>query len=167
MKKLLVASLLFALPHFSWAQLVMFSATLDGAQSGTASPGTGTAWGSIDTATNFFTLNYSFSGLLAPETAAHVHRGFPGVNGPVVIGAPSFPLGSPIFYTTTISDAVEASLLANQLYLNVHSTLFPAGEIRGQLLMAVPEPSTYALAGVVVLGAVIYCRRRRVAARRV
>lgn len=165
MKKFLVASLLFTLPHFSLAQLVMFSGTMDGIQAGTGSPATGTLSGSIDTATNFFTLNFSFSGLLAPETAAHVHRGFPGQNGPVVIGAPTFPLGTPIFYTATISDLVESQLLANQLYLNVHSTLFPAGEIRGQLLMAVPEPSTYALAGVAVLGGLIWLRRRKAIAR--
>jgi hypothetical protein len=163
MKKLLVALVTLALSHISSAQLVSFVGTMDGPQAGVASPGTGWLSGSIDLGTNFFVLDYAFSGLLAPQTAAHVHRGAPGVSGPVVIGAPTFPLGDMVHYETTISDALEADLLAGNLYLNVHSTLFRAGEIRGQLL-PVPEPSTYALAGAGLLGAIVFLRRRKQAA---
>ena len=159
MKKLCIALLSLALAHVSWGQLVHFRGVLDGAQSDTPSPGTGMLWGTVDLGSNWFTLDYVFSGLLAPQTAAHVHRGAPGVNGPVVIGAPTFPLGSPIHYETMISDQVESDLLAGMLYLNVHSTLYPRGEIRGQL-MPVPEPSTYALWGAGFLGVVTYLRRR-------
>ncbi|MCH8805739.1 MAG: CHRD domain-containing protein, partial [Planctomycetes bacterium] len=35
-----------------------------------------------------------------------------------------------------------AALLSEGTYINVHTTQFPAGEIRGQI---VPEPSTVAL----------------------
>lgn len=163
MKKLLLASLLLALPHISWGQLVPFVITLDGVQSGTASLGTGSAFGTIDRDNNIFTLTFSFSGLGTPATAAHIHRGAPGVNGPVIIGAPSFPLAGPqpFFFQGSISEAVELDLLNNNTYLNIHSQQFPAGEIRGQLLIAVPEPSTYAATGVAILAGAIYLRRRR------
>lgn len=159
MKKLSIVLLLLALAPFCRAQLVMFQGSMDGAQAGRVTPATGWLSGSIDTATNWFVLDYSFSGLLAPETAAHIHRGAFGVSGPVVIGAPSFPLGSPIHFETQISDQLESDLLAGNLYLNVHSQLFPSGEIRGQLI-PVPEPSTYAAAGAALLGLVVYSRRR-------
>lgn len=159
MKKLFIALLSFTLAHVSWGQLVHFEGALDGAQSNTPSPGTGWLWGSINMGTNWFTLDYTFSGLLANQTAAHVHRGAPGVNGPVVIGAPTFPLGSPMHFEGMISDQVESDLLAGMLYLNIHSELYRGGEIRGQL-MPVPEPSTYALAGAAFLGAIVYLRRR-------
>jgi hypothetical protein len=161
MKKLSIALLTLALPCLSWGQLVMFSAQLNGAQEVPVrvTPALGSATATIDLATNFFTLDYSFSGLLGTQTAAHIHRGAPGVSGGIVIGAPSFPLGSPVRFETTISDALEADLLAGLLYLNIHSTIFPAGEIRGQL-QPIPEPSTYGLIGAGVLGALALWRRR-------
>ena len=160
MKKLLTALLSLALAQVSFGQLVAFVGTMDGAQAGTPSTATGWLSGTIDLGTNFFVLDYGFSGLVAPQTAAHVHRGAPGVNGPVVIGAPTFPLGELIRYTGTISDVVEADLLAGNLYLNIHSETYRAGEIRGQLV-PVPEPSTYALMGAGLLGVVIFMRRRQ------
>ena len=56
-------------------------------------------------------------------------------------------------------NALVAGLDAGQAYLNVHTNLFPGGEIRG-LLAPVPEPQTYALmlAGLGVLG---WAARRR------
>lgn len=160
MKKIAIALFVLALPQISWGQLIFFEAHLNGAQAGVVSPGTGFASGTVDINSFLFTLDYTFTDMLAPQTAAHIHRGAPGVNGPVVIGAPTFPLGSPIHYTTTINASVLNDLVNNNLYLNVHSQLFRGGEIRGQL-MAVPEPSTYALAGAAVLGLVIVHRRRR------
>lgn len=160
MKKIAIALFALALPQISWGQLIFFEAKLDGPQSNTISPGTGFASGSVDVSTFFFTLDYTFSDLLAPQTAAHIHRGATGVNGPVVIGAPTFVLGSPVHYTTTINAGILSDLLAGDLYLNIHSELFRGGEIRGQL-MAVPEPSTYALAGAAALCLVIIHRKRR------
>ena len=63
--------------------------------------------------------------------AAHIHLGDMGENGDVV-----FDLGdatSPITATWALdADAVDA-LLAGGLYVNVHSTDNPAGELRGQI----------------------------------
>ncbi len=161
MKKLPLLLLVLALPHFTWGQLIMFNAQLNGAQEVPVrdTPAWGNATATLNTTTNFFVLDYWFQNLLAPQTAAHIHRAPPGVSGPIVIGAPSFPLGSPVHFETTLTDALKADLLAGLLYVNIHSTLFPPGEIRGQLT-AIPEPSTYALGGILVLGLVVALRKR-------
>ena len=52
----------------------------------------------------------------------------------------------------------QAQLLGSQWYINVHSSVFPTGEIRGQLL-AIPEPEHYAaFAGLALLGFAGYRR---------
>lgn len=74
---------------------------------------------------------------LTLATAAHVHRAPVGVAGPIVI-----PLSSPspgVWVTspgTSLSDDLLASFMKGELYFNVHSAAFPAGEIRGQLASA-------------------------------
>ena len=61
--------------------------------------------------------------------------------------------------TVVLTDTQEGYLLANQLYINVHTLLNSNGEIRGQL---VPEPSTGLLVG---LGLAWVGARRRAKAR--
>ncbi len=57
--------------------------------------------------------------------------------------------------------AQQLSDLENGLwYVNVHTSTFPGGEIRGQIL-PVPEPSTLALAGLGLGGLLIWKLRRR------
>lgn len=68
---------------------------------------------------------------------AHIH----GVAGRTVAAGVLVPLVPPSGATATSSDcvAVEAGLLAaivaspGDYYVNVHTTLFPGGEVRGQL----------------------------------
>jgi CHRD domain/PEP-CTERM motif len=54
-------------------------------------------------------------------------------------------------------------LLAGDTYLNIHTTAFPGGEIRG-FLSAVPDPSTWAmmLIGFAGLGFAFRQSRRKV-----
>jgi hypothetical protein len=67
-------------------------------------------------------------------TASHIHKGAVGVSGDVIFGFTP-PITSPISYTSVALDATqEADLNANLYYVNIHSTAFPAGEIRGQLI---------------------------------
>lgn len=48
-------------------------------------------------------------------------------------------------------------------YVNVHTTNFPPGEVRGQFIgvVAIPEPSTYALMLAGLAGVLMLARRRR------
>ena len=69
-----------------------------------------------------------------PGTAAHIHMGAPGQNGPVVI-----PLTKTDDNTWTVpsgaklTDQQYEAYQAGNLYVNVHSAAHPSGEIRTQL----------------------------------
>jgi len=65
-------------------------------------------------------------------TAAHVHSGVTGVNGPVVF-ALNGAAGSYCGVSGRLSSAQVAALLAGGMYVNIHTAAFPGGEIRGQL----------------------------------
>jgi len=53
-----------------------------------------------------------------------------------------------------------AGIVAGDTYLNIHTTQFPGGEIRG-FLAPIPEPATMALMGLGLLSAGVARRRRR------
>ena len=65
-------------------------------------------------------------------TAAHIHSGAAGVSGSVECDLESGL--SPISASCTLTPTLLTSLEAGNLYVNVHTTGFAAGEIRGQLL---------------------------------
>ena len=84
--------------------------------------------------------------------AAHIHTGAQGVNGPVRVTFFNVPQSSPLtvtdkhvlaegtFTASNVSGISFADLLAairnGTAYVNVHTTQFPGGEIRGQLSRA-------------------------------
>ena len=110
-----------------------YRATLTGASEvpSNASTATGTATLSFNNTTKIFNLTVTYSGMTA--TAAHVHKGAVGVSG-----GPVFPItvtASPMYLTSTALTAEqEADLKANLYYVNIHSSTYPDGEIRGQLM---------------------------------
>ena len=173
------------------ADTLAFTATLTGSQEvpPTGSPGIGSALVTLDTVTNLLTVNVSFAGLGSPTIASHIHCCTPpGVNAMVATTVPTFP-GFPLGVTTgtylmtfdltlastynpafitahggTVAGAQAAfiaGLLSGQTYLNIHTTQFPCGEIRGQLLQAVPEPATVLLLATGVMGIAGALRKRR------
>lgn len=110
-----------------------FKATINGASETppNASTATGTATLTFNTDTKVFTVVVNYSGVTAIQ--AHIHKGDVGVAGGVIFGFDA--LASPINYTSPALDATqEADLNANMYYVNIHSTQFPGGEIRGQLI---------------------------------
>lgn len=118
-----------------------------------ASPATGFAIVDYNDVTNLLEWNITYNGLVGVQTAAHFHGPAPaGVNAGVRV---NIGVGNPLIGNAVISDAFEAELLAGLWYVNIHSTVFPGGEIRGQV---VPTPGALALAGIAGL---IGIRRRR------
>ncbi|MEO8305550.1 MAG: CHRD domain-containing protein [Betaproteobacteria bacterium] len=72
------------------------------------------------------------SGMTA--TAAHIHEGAAGANGPVIV--PFTKTADNVFDAPAgakLTDAQMASLKAGKLYVNVHSAKNPGGEVRAQL----------------------------------
>lgn len=75
---------------------------------------------------------------IAAPTASHIHRGVPGVPGPVVITlANSYP-GDRATGNLTADPALLAEINGNPagFYFNIHNADFPNGAIRGQLNLA-------------------------------
>ncbi|HET7648548.1 MAG TPA: CHRD domain-containing protein [Gaiellaceae bacterium] len=64
--------------------------------------------------------------------AAHIHKGRPGVEGPVVV-----PFGKAFrskgCTTTTAALAAAIQRTPTAYYVNVHNAKYPAGALRGQL----------------------------------
>lgn len=84
-------------------------------------------------------LNIICAHNIPDATAAHIHLGAPGVSGPIV-----FDLGDPSTspFSTSWPDLTAdnvADILAGNLYVNIHSTTHPSGEIRGQII----EPASF------------------------
>jgi hypothetical protein len=51
-------------------------------------------------------------------------------------------------------------MFAGKSYLNIHTTAFPGGEIRGFLTL-VPEPGTFALLGLGAIGMAMHSKRKK------
>ena len=67
-------------------------------------------------------------------TMAHIHRGRPGVAGPVVVDLRA-PRGGHSSSCTRVSRSLINDISRNprRFYVNVHSVRFPEGAVRGQL----------------------------------
>ena len=116
------------------ATIYTYGASLDGSQEvpPNGSAGTGTATFTIDDVANTVTYTIMYSGLSAPETAAHIHgMAPPGANAGVLH---SLPAGQPKNGVWNYLEAQEAGILSGLTYVNIHTSAFPGGEIRGQIV---------------------------------
>ena len=198
MRYVLVATLAIALlmlwvPASSSAATVDFTATLSGAAErpdpvDTAATGSATGTLTGDVGLWVFTYHIEYEGLSGPATVGHIHDAInPGGQpfteqfGSPVHDLPS--LESPIDGTWSYTDAgqpltdeLAAALQAGRLYINIHSDLYPAGEIRGQLVpvddeppppppgvIPLPAPIFAGMMGLAMAGAGVWRQRRRTA----
>jgi hypothetical protein len=156
---LLGVALAFASP--ARAEQVMFMFGLDPGQEvqtpPVVSPGSGSGHVMYDTATNVIQWDISFQNLVANVSVAHFHGpAGPGFNASPILGVATTAVTSGVLQgSADWAEANEAALLDGLVYFNIHTTTFPGGEIRGQV---VPEPATLA---VLLLGAGSLMLRRR------
>ena len=171
------------------AAVLVYGAYLVGTNEVPANSSFGTGVGIItfDNIAQTLQVDITFSGLTGTTTASHIHCCAPvGTNGGVATQVPTFfgfPLGvtsgsysqvfdltqastyNPTFVTNhggTVASAESdflAGLVGGQTYLNIHTSAFPGGEIRGQIGL-VPEPQAWALM-IVGFGLVGTTLRRR------
>jgi hypothetical protein len=97
--------------------------------------GTGKGSVTIDPVTGQVCFKFSVKNLTLPSTNAHIHEAPKGVQGPVVVqlAGPDASGISKGCLPTTPAQAQEIVDNPAGFYLNVHTTDFPGGAIRGQL----------------------------------
>jgi hypothetical protein len=106
---------------------------------------------------NTLTATFAVADLAGDLTASHIHLGGVGMNGGVSLNlAPASAYFTKTYDITGMADLVTA-MRAGNAYVNVHSSAYPNGEIRGQVLGAANvAPSEAALqvsSSVVIAGA--------------
>jgi hypothetical protein len=137
------------------------AANLSGFHEVTSILSNGSATFRADVTSTSLTYTLTFSGLTSPAVQSHLHFAQSGVNGGVFLflcgsAASPGPAGTPTCpanggtVTRTVTGAAILALPANNLtagdfqgalriirngdaYANIHTTMFPAGEIRGQV----------------------------------
>ena len=108
---------------------VGFTVAMDGSQENppNASTGSGTGWVVLDSTGTQLAYNVTVAGMTAPLSAGHFHT------------LPSGGVVHPIAFVDSTADGVWSgvpdtiltSIENKNLYVNVHSSTFPAGELRG------------------------------------
>ncbi|MBC7781795.1 MAG: CHRD domain-containing protein [Proteobacteria bacterium] len=170
------------------AHAITVNVFLSGAQETIPNPSLATGNGTFTlNPDNTISFNVVFAGLTptlangAPSalTISHIHNsatpgvGLPGTNAPVVIdivgGVPPAGVSGPlpgvsagvlVGNNVVVSNAFLTGLSLGNAYFNVHSNLYPGGEIRGQIaalvntsVIPVPAALPLMLGGLLLIGA--------------
>jgi uncharacterized protein (DUF1800 family) len=114
-------------------------------QTGVTTNGSGTATLRLSSDETFAILSVSYSNLTSPVTGAHVHGpADPGQSGGILFDIDAATPQSDGTYlwtfvpvgTNSVTDIVNA-IITGRTYVNIHTSNYPAGEIRGQLGLSV------------------------------
>jgi len=127
MRKLLVSAIIVLAAAGPSSATETFVAELSSAKTGTGSPAVGTGILVLSDDATSVQYDVSYSGLLGELTGCHVHRKAGGI---------IFDLGTlnPSVGTwDTILPEDVTRLRTGGLFINVHSDLYPTGEIQGAL----------------------------------
>lgn len=116
----------------------VFEANLSGANEVPPNGSTATGRGVLALNEDASALDYRVSvSNIVSITAAHIHQAPAGSNGPVIFpiygGGGPFDPSNPVSGTLAINAAQVLTMLGDDYYINVHTTTFPGGEIRGQI----------------------------------
>ncbi len=156
-----------------------FESTLEGAQEvpPRVTPASGQATGTLtgDFGLNNFVFSYTitYADLLAPAVAGHIHNAPFGVNGGIVHFLDESPFN---FVGTTagtiigewrfndsprpLTETLAKALIDGDTYFNIHTSVFPGGEIRGQIFRT-PEPSSLGFLALIGVGLAYQGLRRK------
>src|SRR5919109_3197000 len=135
-------SVILVLPSVAFAPRNPLFAALNGkneiAQDGTKGAGDKDGAGSFSAVITGNQLCYGLAVRdIADPIASHIHRGGPNKNGPIVVPLTPPQSGDPGHASncTMLSPQLVAQIRRNpgRFYVNVHTTDFPDGAIRGQL----------------------------------
>ena len=101
-----------------------------------ATTGTATLTGTYNRATNSLSYTINWTGLTGNLSAAHFH-------GPATATESASPMldiligtngmSGTTSTTVTVTDAFETALLDGKIYYNLHTALYPNGEVRSQV----------------------------------
>jgi hypothetical protein len=165
----------------------IFTATLNGAQAGIVTSGSGAADVTLSTDQSTLTVDVTFQDLTDVTTVAHIHCcagpgstagvALPFVNFPVGVQSGSYTQSFDLTLDATYSGGflganggtaagAQATLISNMLagltYVNIHTAFAAGGEIRGQLATAsaIPEPASLGLIGLGLVGLAVLRKRR-------
>ena len=146
--KFFLVLFLIAISLSSKANIYPFSLTYSGANENppNASTATGTITGTYDDFTKRIFYTISFSGLSANATGAHFHApAAPGSNAPIIIPFANFPAATSGTYSgsNVLTALQETQLFAGLWYANIHSSVFPGGEIRTQVILGAASTAIY------------------------
>jgi len=96
------------------------------------SGGTGTARVTIDVVAGQLCYDLSWSSQVGSPSAAHIHRGAKGTNGPIVVvlNEPPSPKAC-VAADATVLQGISGD--PGGYYVNIHTSAYPGGAVRGQL----------------------------------
>jgi len=138
MKKISILCLALFSFLFSQSQIMYLKGTLQGSQETppNAEKGSGVVIVKYDMSTKTLKLYGDYAGLTTPINGSHIHTEKPGVAGPIVITLTNTgDTTGTLSVTATLTQPLEDSLLAGNMYANVHTATHPAGELRAQLTL--------------------------------
>ncbi len=125
-----------------------FSVTLDPLQEVPPNPlsyGHGSGTIIVNNAQTQATINIFFADLTTPRNASHIHGPAPvGVNAGVLVAlpGPAATFGT-LSGVVAVTPTIVGHMLAGNTYVNIHTSTYPGGEIRGQVMLdATPTKTT-------------------------